>query len=310
MNQNMHKPVLLHESIDNLLLSTGDIYLDGTLGGGGHSALVAERFGSSVTIVGIDRSLDAVKRSEERLRALGAYAHLEVESFRNLDKVLETFKIHKVDAILLDLGISSDQLDASGRGFSFQRDEPLLMTMVDQPGEESLTAAYIVNNFDQATLELIIKGFGEERYARRIAEEIVNRRQEKPFETTFELVDAIRAAIRPDNSFGRAQVFYEGGRLHPATRTFQALRIATNEELIALEEGLEKGFKALAVGGRFAVISFHSLEDRVVKNFFRDKAHEDRAILVTKKPIVPSVEETRDNPRSRSAKLRVLEKTR
>lgn len=295
----MHKSVLLQESIDSLLLGTGDIYLDGTLGGGGHSALVAERFGSSVTIIGIDRSTDAVKRSEERLRTLGAYSHLEVESFRNLDKVLEHFGAEKVDAILLDLGISSDQLELSGRGFSFQKDEPLLMTMSETPGESELTAADIVNTFDEDSLELIIRGFGEERFAHRIAREIIQRKQEKPFETTFQLVDAIRAATPRT---------YEGGRLHPATRTFQALRIAANEELTTLEEGLSKGFKALNSGGRFAVISFHSLEDRVVKNFFRDKAQEGKANLVTKKPIVPTDEEVRDNPRSRSAKLRVLEK--
>lgn len=295
----MHKSVLLHESIDSLLLSTGDIFLDGTLGSGGHSALVAERFGPSVTIIGMDRSEDAVRRSQERLRALGAYAHLEVESFRNLDKVLERFGSSRVDAILFDLGISSDQLEASGRGFSFQKDEPLHMTMSEKPSESDLTAARIVNTFDEDSLELIIRGFGEERYSRRIAEEIVRRRQEKLFETTFELVDAIRAATPRT---------YEGGRLHPATRTFQALRIAANEELQALEEGLENGFKALNPGGRFAVISFHSLEDRIVKNFFRSKAAEGKATLVTKKPIVPTENEIRDNPRARSAKLRVLEK--
>lgn len=296
-----HAPVLLHESIDSLLLSTGDIYLDGTLGGAGHASEVAKRFGSSVTIIGLDRSLESVEKGQERLRTLGAKAYLVNESFRNLDEVLYDLGIGPVDAILFDLGISSDQLDDSGRGFTFQKDEPLLMTMKEVPGENDLTASIILNTFDRDTLEIILRGFGEERYSRRIADEIVRRREEKLFETTFELVEAVRAATPK---------FYEGGRLHPATRTFQALRIAVNEELTALEEGLAKGFKALSEGGRFAVISFHSLEDRIVKNFFRDRSHEGRAVAITKKPIVPTDEETRINPRSRSAKLRVLEKSR
>jgi 16S rRNA (cytosine1402-N4)-methyltransferase len=295
-----HVSVLLHEAIDNLDLSEGDIFLDGTLGGGGHSALVAERFGGDVEIIGLDRDPEALVRSEERLRTLTPSLYLRNESFRNLDKVLSDLGISKVDAILFDLGISSDQLESEGRGFSFQKDEPLDMSMSGASGkDEEFTAKLILNTFDKDSLELIIRGFGEEKFARRIAEEILRRREIKPFETTFELVEAIRAATPAS---------YHRGKLHPATRTFQALRIAVNAELTALEEGLLKGFEALSSGGRFAVISFHSLEDRIVKQFFRDKAKEGSAKDLTKKPIIPTPEEVSMNPRSRSAKLRVIEK--
>ena len=296
-----HVSVLLHESIDNLDLDPGKIFLDGTLGGGGHSALVAERFGNDIDIIGLDRDNEALKRSEERLRTLTTSFYPKQESFKNIDTVLTGLGIKHVDAILLDLGISSDQLDARGRGFSFQRDEPLDMSMTE--GEE-FNAKAIVNEFDEKALELILRGFGEEKFAWRIAREIVNRRDPskggKPFETTFELVEAVRAAT---------PAAYHRGKLHPATRTFQALRIAVNAELQALEEGLDKGFAALSIGGRFAIISFHSLEDRIVKNYFRDRISEGKARSITKKPITPSEEEVKQNPRSRSAKLRIIEKT-
>jgi 16S rRNA (cytosine1402-N4)-methyltransferase len=292
-----HIPVLLHEAIDGLSLKEGAIFVDGTLGSAGHSALVAERFGDNVEIIGLDRDADALIRSEEKLRTLTHSAFLRQESFRNIDQVLLGLGIHKIDAILLDLGISSNQLEESGRGFSFQKDEPLSMSM--SKDGVGLTAQEIVNTWDEDALELIIRGFGEEKFSRRIAREIVARREIKPFERTFELVEAIRAAT---------PAAYHRGKLHPATRTFQALRIATNEELVALEEGLAKGFAALNSHGRFVVISFHSLEDRIVKNFFRDKATAGEATLVVKRPIVPSEQEVAENPRSRSAKLRILEK--
>ncbi len=293
-----HQTVLLHEAIDNLNLKEGDIFVDGTLGAGGHSAYVAERFKNDVEIVAIDRDVDALARSEERLRTLSNSIFFRKESFRNIDLVLGELGINKVNAILLDIGISSDQFEESGRGFSFQKDEPLLMTMSKE--ENRFTAAEILNSFDDDALELILRGFGEEKFSRRIAKKIVEMREKKPFKTTFDLNEAVRAAT---------PTAYQRGRLHPSTRTFQALRIAVNEELTALEEGLEKGFKMLEVGGRFAVISFHSLEDRIVKNFFRDRAKDGGGKLITKKPISPSEEEIAINPRSRSAKLRVLEKT-
>lgn len=293
----MHKPVLLQEAIDGLNLKEGDIFVDGTLGSAGHSSEVARRFGGAVEIVGLDRDVDALARSDERLRTLTSAHYLKLGSFRNLDEVLKMLGISKVNGVLYDLGISSDQIDESGRGFSFMRDEPLHMSMNKE--EEALTAKEILNTWDEDTLEVILRGFGEEKYSRRIARKIVEVRDEHPFETTSDLVNAVRAAT---------PAAYHHGRINPATRTFQALRIAVNEELTALEEGLAKGFEALDSGGRFAVISFHSLEDRIVKNFFRDRVKEGRAKLITKKPIVPSEEEIAENPRSRSAKLRVIEK--
>ena len=285
-----HIPVLLHESLEGLNLKDGDIFLDGTLGSAGHSLAVAEKFGDEVEIIGIDRDAEALKRSEERLRSLTHSAYLKLESFRNLDEVLKSLGITRVNAILLDLGISSEQIDDSGRGFSFQRDEPLDMRM----SKEGITAAEILNSWSEHAIELILRGFGEERASRKIARAIVERREHKPFVTTTDLIEVL----------GERK-----GKLHPATKTFQALRIAVNEELTALEDGLTKAFNALSSGGRLAVISFHSLEDRIVKNFFRDKAKAGVAKLINKKPITPSEEELKRNPRSRSAKLRVIEKT-
>ena len=284
-----HIPVLLHEAIQGLNLKDGDIFLDGTLGGAGHSLAVAEKFGDEVEIIGIDRDADALKQSEERLRALTHSAYLRLESFRNLDDVLLDLGVKQINAVLLDLGISSDQLDDSGRGFSFQRDEPLDMRM----SKKGITAADILNSWDEHAIELVLRGFGEEKHSRRIARDIVEKRKQKPFRTTQDLVDIVGD---------------KKGRIHPATQTFQAIRIAVNEELAALEEGLAKAFEALAPSGRLAVISFHSLEDRIVKNFMRDKAKEGKAKLIVKKPITPTEEEIDRNPRSRSAKLRILEK--
>ena len=291
-----HIPVLLHESIDTLELGAGKIFLDGTLGGGGHSAEVLRRFPSTplgaspqVRIIGLDRDPGAVKRVKEKLGI-----ETVEENFSDLDKVLENLDIPSVDAILLDLGISANQLEESGKGFSFQKNEPLDMRMSDK----GFTAADILNSWDEHAIELILRGFGEEKYSRKIAREIVEKRSRSPFKTTFDLIKTVQE-VKP-------RTFRD--KIHPATKTFQALRIAVNEELSALESGLEKGFKALGPAGRFAVISFHSLEDRMVKNFFRDKVKEKTARQITKKPIVPSEEEKQVNPRSRSAKLRVIEK--
>ena len=280
----IHIPVLLKESVDELLLKEGKIFIDGTLGGGGHSGEVLKRFGKGVRVIGLDRNPETLRQVEERLGI-----ETKVQSFADID----TLDINP-DAILLDLGISSDQLDNSGKGFSFQKNEPLDMRMSDK----GITAADILNSWDDHAIELILRGFGEEKYSRRIASEIVRRREEKPFETTFDLVEAVTAS-RPKNPKEKT---------NPATKTFQALRIAVNEELTALENGLEKGWKVLNPGGRFAVISFHSLEDRIVKNFFRDRAKGGEGRLITKKPITPTEEEVKANPRSRSAKLRVVEK--
>lgn len=286
----MHKAVLLQESVEALDLERGETLLDGTYGAGGHSREALRRY-PEIHIIALDQDPAVAEAMAGRSDNIKIYT----ENFRNLDKVLEKEGVSSVDAIILDLGFSSDQIEAVGRGFSFLRDEPLDMRL----SQEGLTAADILNNFSESALELILKGFGEEKYSRRIAEEIVRRREVKPFETTFALVEAVMQVV-PSG--------YKRGRIHPATRTFQALRIATNDELTALETGLEKAFQSLSPKGRLAVITFHSLEDRIVKNFFRDRAKEGRSTLINKKPIIPGEEEVRANPRARSAKLRILEK--
>jgi 16S rRNA (cytosine1402-N4)-methyltransferase len=293
----IHKSVLLRESIEGLNLQKGDIFLDGTLGGGGHSEEVCKRMGREVKVIGIDLDADAIKRASERIQKTDCDFTAVQESFRNLDKVLDGLKIGKVNKILLDIGLSSNQFEESGRGFSFQKDEPLAMTFKKDLSENDLTAREIVNYWDEENIAQILQSYGEERYARRIARQIVESRGEKPIETTFELAEIVKKAT---------PFYYHHGRIHPATRTFQALRITVNDELRALQEGLQKGFERLEPMGRIAIISFHSLEDRIVKNFFRDKVSEGQAEFINKKPIVPTEEEIGENPRSRSAKLRIL----
>lgn len=283
-----HIPVLLQESVEALDLGEGEIFLDGTLGGGGHSGEVLRRFRDRVRVIGIDQDPESLSETSNRL---GIEAR--AGNFKDLDKILSEFGIQRVDAILFDLGFSSIQLEESGRGFSFQKDEPLDMRMSDQ----GLTAAQILNSWDEHAIELILRGFGEERHSRKIAREIVERRITKPFKTTRDLVEMISQTIPTRKT-----------RINPATKTFQALRIAVNEELSTLETGLAKGFEVLKNGGRFVVISFHSLEDRIVKNFFRDLVKSGVARPITKKPLRPSEEEINTNPRSRSAKLRVIQK--
>lgn len=291
----IHETVLLHESIEGLAIKKGDVYLDGTLGSAGHALLACQ---SGARVVGIDQDEDALIRATSRLQDT-CEASLVRNSYRNLDIVLDELHIEKVHALLLDLGLSSDQFETSGRGFTFRKDEPLLMTFKKVTTPEDLTAQEIVNNWDESNIADIIFGYGEERYARRIAKKIVEARAKKPIETTFELVDIIKKATPWS---------YHFGKIHPATRTFQALRITVNDEIGALKDGLVKGFDRLESKGRMAIISFHSIEDRIVKHFFKQKSDEGVAVLITKKPIVPSDEEVKRNPRSRSAKLRIIEK--
>jgi len=283
----MHKPVLLHESIDALDLGPEKIFLDGTFGAGGHSREALRRF-PTMRVIGLDQ--DPAVTPDQEFR--NSNFEFKTGNFRNIGKLLGGVT---PDAILLDIGFSSDQLEASGRGFSFLKDEPLDMRM----SQSGLTASEILNSWDESAIGLILHGFGEEKFSDRIAKEIVRRREMKPFETTTELLEAINSAV---------PAFYKRGRIHPATRTFQALRIAVNEELTALEEGLEKAWEALAENGRLAVITFHSLEDRIVKNFFRDRAKDGTGVLVNKKPTTASEEELIENPRARSAKLRTIKK--
>jgi 16S rRNA (cytosine1402-N4)-methyltransferase len=305
--QSIHEPVLLHEVVEyfapgalvvpSRLVTPTLWYLDGTLGGAGHALALAKALNGKINIIGLDNDEQAINRAQETLANKCFKLILQNENYRNLDKVLEQNSLKGVDLILLDLGISSDELDNSGRGFTFKKDEPLLMTMGD-PSKYQFTAKDIVNNWDEEVIANIIFGYGEERFARRIARSIINYRQKKKIETTAELKELISTSVPG---------FYRRGKIHPATKTFQALRIAVNDELGALKEGLIKGYESLNNGGRMAVISFHSLEDRIVKDFYKEKM-KDGAKVLTKKPIVASDQEIAENPRSRSAKLRIIEK--
>lgn len=294
-----HISVLKDEAIDGLFIKKGDTVIDGTLGGGGHTYEIAKRWGSSVRIIGLDLDLDAKTRTENILKDIKSDFTFVNSGFQDIDKVVESLGLKGVDGVLLDLGISSFQLEVAGRGFSFLKDEPLLMTMKKDPNDEDLTARDIVNIWEEESIADIIYGFGEEKYSRKIAKKIVESRKEKEIETTFDLVKIIEEAV------GRN---YRGMRIHPATRTFQALRIATNSELSNLEKVLEKGFSCLKEGGHLSIITFHSLEDRIVKRAFVSLREKGLAKIINKKPILPSEEEVRSNPRSRSAKLRLLEK--
>lgn len=304
----VHVPVLLHEVVEAFSQDSGFkiqdsrnaaslTYLDGTLGGAGHALAVAKAFDGKITVIGLDRDNQAISRAEESLKGKVEKLVLENEDYRNLDKVLSKNGVTGVDMILLDLGISSDELDNSGRGFTFKKDESLLMTMGD-PAKYPFTAKDIVNNWAEEDIANVIFGYGEERFARKIARALITYREKKYVETSGELAEIISSNVPG---------FYRRGKIHPATRTFQALRIAVNDELNALKEGLAKGYRALNPGGRMAVISFHSLEDRIVKNFYKEKALEG-AQIITKKPLTAIDQEKAENPRSRSAKMRVIEK--
>ena len=296
--ESVHKTVLLNETVDGLNLVPKAIVLDGTFGGGGHSVDVCKKY-PGTKIIAIDQDKGAWDKAKSKFENVDCKVSFHNLNFRDLDKALEIEGLKEVDGIILDIGLSSDQLDNSGRGFSFMKDEPLLMTMKENPLLEDLTAMDVVNGWSEKSLADIIYGYGEERFSRRIAKGIVEARKKKKIETTWELVKIIE-----DN----VPTVYRKGRLHFATKTFQALRIAVNDELGALEMGLHKGFEALKVGGRMSVISFHSLEDRIVKIFYKEKQKEGKAKLINKKPIVGKEEEIKSNRRARSAKLRILEK--
>lgn len=295
----MHASVLLQEAVGSLGLTPGSTVIDGTLGSGGHARQICDQVGASGTLIGLDLDSESIARSQELLTGAQCTIKLHEANFKDLDHVLKTEGIDHVDAILLDLGWSMDQFETSGRGFSFRRDEPLSMMLKASKSEAEFDAADIVNTWKEEDIANILYGYGEERFARRIAREIVERRDEHPLQTTTDLVDVIMSSV---------PAFYRHGRIHPATRSFQALRIAVNDELRSLSEVLVKGFTALKPGGRMAVITFHSLEDRIVKNFFRERVIADEGELMTKKPVIPTDEELMANPRSRSAKLRVIKK--
>lgn len=292
-----HISVLLQETISGLGIRPGDTVIDGTAGAGGHSRALCKAVGKSGTLLAIDRDPDALSRAREALGDCPGNVEFAQGNFRELHALADARGIAAVDRILLDLGLSSMQIEESGRGFSFQRDEPLLMTM--GPDEGGITARDIVNKWDEEEIARILVEYGEERFARRIARAIYEARRKTPIETSGALEGIVAGCLSP-----RAR----RGKIHPATRTFQALRMAVNDELPALHDALERGIHLLRSGGRIAVISFHSIEDRAVKHFFRERAKRGVLSLITKKPITPSPHEVAHNRRARSAKLRIAEK--
>ncbi len=302
-----HIPVLFSQCMEGLRIDPAGTYIDGTAGGGGHSAGIARQL-TTGRLIALDKDPDAVAAAGAR-RA-GRPAQVVQSDFAEIPRVLDRLGIGQVDGILLDLGVSSHQLDTPERGFSYMADAPLDMRM----SQQGASAYDLVNSWDVSAMARVLREFGEEKYALPIAKKICRAREEKPVETTGELVELIKAAIPPSAR-------YEGG--HPAKRSFQAIRIAVNSELDSLSRCLDTAFARLAPGGRFAVITFHSLEDRMVKQKFAAYCkgcicppdfpvcvcgHAPEGKLVNKKPIEPSPEEQRENSRSRSAKLRVLEK--
>lgn len=289
---NGHVSVLLHEVREGLAIMPDDVVVDATLGGAGHAKALAEKLGKDGVFIGFDADADAIVRAEKALAALPATVHLVNANFRTLRGTLLRLGVSRINKALFDLGWSSFQL-SSGRGFSFLVDEPLAMTYAKPDGTEwILTAREIVNEWEEDSIADVIYGWGEEHAARRIAKAVIAAREQKPIETSRELAEIV------------SKVVNRTGKIHPATKTFQALRIAVNDEFGALHEGLQAAYEALEEGGRIAVISFHSAEDRIVKRTM--KAWD--GIQITKKPIVPSDEEITKNPRSRSAKLRIFEK--
>ena len=304
-----HISVLLNECIDNLNIRPDGIYVDGTMGGGGHSLEIAKRL-TTGRLICIDQDPNAHEAAGKRLAEYKDRITFVRDNFGNIKSILDSLGIEKIDGMLLDIGVSSHQLDEAERGFSYQQDAPLDMRMnPDRP----FSAYDVVNGYDEDELDRVIFTYGEERWARRIAQFIVKERESKPIETTGELVDIIKKAVP------------KGARKdgpHPAKRTFQAIRIEVNGELEVLQRAIDDVAARLAVGGRLCIITFHSLEDRIVKEAFRKQENpcicppqfpvcvcgkKPLGRVITRKPILPSKEELEKNPRSRSAKLRVLE---
>ena len=306
-----HKSVLLEETIESLNIKPDGIYVDGTLGGGGHALEVCKRLGEHGKMIGIDQDADAIAAATERLIGYKDKVIIVRSNYENIRTVLQDLGIRKVDGIYLDLGVSSYQLDTADRGFTYREDAPLDMRM-DQRKEE--TAADIMNTYSEFDLYRIIRDYGEDKFAKNIAKHIVKAREEHPIETTGQLIEIIKAAIP-------MKVRAVGG--HPAKKTFQAIRIELNHELEVLNNSIDTMIELLNPGGRLSIITFHSLEDRIVKTRFRNNENpctcppdfpvcvcgkESRGRVVTRKPIVPSGEEMEENKRSKSSKLRVFER--
>ncbi|MGL4108180.1 16S rRNA (cytosine(1402)-N(4))-methyltransferase RsmH [Clostridium sp. LP20] len=305
-----HVSVLLNECLDGLDIKEDGIYVDCTLGGAGHSSHILRNLSSEGLLIGIDQDKDALRAAGDRLKEYENVKFVH-NNFHNIENILEELDIPKVDGILMDLGVSSYQLDEGERGFSYMKDAPLDMRM---NRDNEFSAYEVVNSYSVEDLYRIIRDYGEEKFAKRVAQFIVDRRANKPIETTFELVEIIKAAIP-------AKARREGP--HPAKRTFQAIRIEVNGELQILNKAIEDGVKRLNKGGRMAIITFHSLEDRIVKLKFRELANPctcprefpicvcgktPLVKIISRKAIDPSKEEVEENPRSRSAKLRVIER--
>ena len=306
-----HKSVLLYETVDELNIKPDGIYVDGTLGGGGHSYEIAGRLSEGGRLIGIDQDEDAIKAASKRLEPYMDRVTIVRNNYCNMDKVLDELGIDKVDGIMLDLGVSSYQLDAADRGFTYNVDTALDMRM-DQ--RQEITAKDIVNEYSEFDLYRIIRDYGEDRFAKNIAKHIVAARQEKPIETTFELNDIIKAAIP-------MKVRATGG--HPSKRTYQAIRIELNKELEVLENSIDMMIDRLKPEGRLCIITFHSLEDRIVKTRFRNNENPctcppsfpacvcgkvPKGRVITRKSVVPTDEEINENSRSKSSKLRVFER--
>lgn len=307
----VHKPVLLNECICNLNIKPNGIYLDGTLGGAGHSLEIAKLLNDEGTLIGIDRDMTAINVSRSRLSDVKPTVNLVNDNYKNIKDVLSNLNITGVDGILLDLGVSSYQLDTPERGFSYRFDAPLDMRMNTN---DELTAEYVVNQYTKEDLIRIFRDYGEEKWAVRIADFIVDRRKNAPIKTTFELVDVIKAAVP-------AGARIEGG--HPAKRIFQAIRIEVNGEIESLKKAIFDAIDVLNPKGRICIISFHSLEDRIVKDVFNESAkgctcppdfpkcvcNKKKTVkILSKKPIISTEDELSDNLRAHSAKLRVAEK--
>ena len=306
-----HKSVLLYETVDSLNIKPDGIYVDGTLGGGGHAYEVASRLGENGRLIGIDQDADAIKAATERLAPFKEKVTIVRSNYRNIREVLAGLGIQKVDGIYLDLGVSSYQLDTAERGFTYRENAPLDMRM-DQRNDK--TAADIVNDYSEMELFRVIRDYGEDKFAKNIAKHIVRARENGRIETTDQLVEIIKAAIP-------AKMRAEGG--HPAKRTFQAIRIELNKELEVLTESIDTMIDLLNPEGRLSIITFHSLEDRIVKTRFRTNENpctcppslpvcvcgkKIKGKVVTRKPIVPDDQEIEENKRSKSSKLRVFER--
>ncbi len=306
-----HKSVLLDETIESLNIKPNGIYVDGTLGGGGHSYEIAKRLTDGGRLIGIDQDEDAIRAAKERLSEFADRVTIVRDNYCNMPKVLDELGISKVDGILLDIGVSSYQLDEAERGFTYKQDAPLDMRM-DQ--RQEMTAKDIVNGYSEEDLYRIIRDYGEDKFAKNIAKHIVQARQVKPVETTFELDEIIKAAIP-------MKFRATGG--HPAKKTFQAIRIELNRELEVLDESIDAMTDLLNDNGRLCIITFHSLEDRIVKTRFRKNENpctcppdfpvcvcgkKPKGKVITRKPIVPDEEELEENKRAKSSKLRVFER--